>query len=236
MCVFEKPWPTNVNKTGRISEAWESVGLWPLCDFVYLYVLGSWGGKSVWGACCTMCCIRVEATERLEVFFQALSTILMAEMGSLLALDLTQLTGWFYVSTWHKLEPSEGRSPSWGNTSMRSSFKVFSQWGRAHPIVGETMLVVLSAFYKKACWASPMKQASRQEHPTVASVSAHASMFLPCVSSYPAWLPSVRIYWNIAIWLKEQQYGSKKNQLNPFTCCLVMVFHCSNRNPKTPGI
>lgn len=53
----------------------------------------------MWGACCTMCCIRVEATERLEVFFQALSTILMAEMGSLLALDLTQLTGWFYVST-----------------------------------------------------------------------------------------------------------------------------------------
>jgi hypothetical protein len=68
-----------------------------------------------------------------------------------------QCTGWFCVSTWHKLELSQKRSFSWGNVSMRSSCKAFSQLvikgGRAHcgwchPWAGSP------GFYKKASWAS----------------------------------------------------------------------------------
>jgi hypothetical protein len=41
--------------------------------------------------------------------------------------------------------------------------------------------------YNKAGWASHEEQASKQ-HPSIASVSAPASRFLSCLSSYPDFL------------------------------------------------
>jgi hypothetical protein len=59
----------------------------------------------------------------------------------------SRCTGWFCVSTWHSWGyPREG-SFSWGNASMRSSCKAFSQLviKGERPLVGGTIwgLVVL---------------------------------------------------------------------------------------------
>jgi hypothetical protein len=89
------------------------------------------------------------------------------------------------------------RSLPWGNASMRSSCKAFSQLvikgGRAHggwchPWAGSP------GFYKEASWASQGKQASKHQ-PSMASASAPASKFLPCVSSSTDCL-----WWWTAMW------------------------------------
>jgi hypothetical protein len=105
--------------------------------------------------------------------------------------------GWFYVSTWHSWNYHRERSFPWGNTSMRSSCKAFSQLvikgGRAR--CGWSHLWSGSpGFYKKANWASQRKQARRQ-HPSMASASAPAFKFLPYVSSCPDFL-----WWWKAMW------------------------------------
>jgi hypothetical protein len=88
------------------------------------------------------------------------------------------------------------RNLPWGNDSMRSSCKAFSQlvikggrapWKWCYPWAGSLW------FYKKASWASQGKQASK-EHPSVASASAPAS--------WPAWVPVLTSFGD------EQQCGS----------------------------
>jgi hypothetical protein len=95
------------------------------------------------------------------------------------------------------------RSFRWGNASMRSSWKTFSQLvikaGRAHcgwchPWVG-------LEFYKRASWASQGK------HPSIASASAPAS--------WPAWVPVLTSFGD------EQQYESV-SRINPFLPNLIL--------------
>jgi hypothetical protein len=50
--------------------------------------------------------------------------------------NVCHCTGWFCVSTWHSWSYHRERSLTWGNASMRSSYRAFSQLvikdGRAH--------------------------------------------------------------------------------------------------------
>ena len=96
-------------------------------------------------------------------------------------------TGWSY----HR-----ERILPWGNASMRSSCKAFSQlvikggrahYGWCHPWAGSP------GFYKKASWASQVKQSSKQS-PSIASASAPASC--------PVWVPVLTSFGD------EQQCGS----------------------------
>ena len=105
------------------------------------------------------------------------------------------------------------RSFRWGNASMRSNHKAFSQLvikdGRTH--CGWYHLWAGSlGFYKKASWASQGKQASK-ERPSMASASAPAS--------WPAWVPVLTSFFD------EQQCG-RVSWINPFLpkCFLVMTF------------
>ena len=88
------------------------------------------------------------------------------------------------------------RSLPWGNASMRSSCKAFSQLvikgGRAH--YGWCHPWASPGFYKKASWANQGKQSCKQ-HPFMASVSASASRSLPCVSSCPDFLWGTAAMW-----------------------------------------
>jgi hypothetical protein len=104
---------------------------------------------------------------------------------------------WFCVSIWHSWSCHRERSLPCGNVSMRSSCKAFSQWvikgegahsGWCHPWIGSP------GFYKKANWASQGQESTKQ-HPSMASASAPASKFLPCVSSSPDFH-----WWWTAVW------------------------------------
>jgi hypothetical protein len=101
------------------------------------------------------------------------------------------------------------RSLWWGNASMRSSCKAFSQLvikgGRAHcgwchPWDGSL------GFCKKASWTSQGKQASKS-HPSMASASAPAS--------WSAWVPVLTSFGD------EQHYGSV-SWINPFLPNLLL--------------
>ena len=105
------------------------------------------------------------------------------------------------------------RSLPWGNASMRSSCKAFSQLvikgegahcGWCHPWAGSL------GFYKKASWASQGKQANKW-HPSVVSASAPAS--------WPAWVP-------VLTSSSDKQQCGNVSQINPFlpNCFLVMMF------------
>jgi hypothetical protein len=95
------------------------------------------------------------------------------------------------------------RSFSWGNASMRSSCKAFSQLvikgGRA-PCGCDHLWDGSLGFYNRAGWASQSKQASKK-HPSMASASAPAS-----------WLAWVSVLTSFG---DEQQYGSI-SRINPF--------------------
>jgi hypothetical protein len=120
-------------------------------------------------------------------------------------------TGWFCVSTWHKLGYHRERSLPWGNASMGSSCKAFSQLvikgGRAHCEWCHLWAGSLG-FYKRAGWARQGKQASK-EHPSMASASAPAS--------WPAWVPVLTSFGD------EQQYGSV-SWINPFLPNLLLDY------------
>jgi hypothetical protein len=100
-----------------------------------------------------------------------------------------------FVSTWHSWSYHRERSFSWGNASMRSNCKAFSQLVNKgeRPLWLGPSLGWLSWFYKRAGWASQGKQASK-EHPSMASASAPAS--------WPAWVPVLTSFGD------KQQYGS----------------------------
>ena len=91
-------------------------------------------------------------------------------------------TGWFCVSTWHSWSYHREKSFRWGNASMRSSCKSFSQlvikaW---RALCGwHNLWAGCLGFYKKASWASQGEQASKQ-HPSMASTSA--------LAFWPAWV------------------------------------------------
>ena len=83
--------------------------------------------------------------------------------------------------------------PSWDPSVRHFSQLVIkgrgpSTLGWCHPWTSST------GFYKKARWASQGKQASKL-HPSMASESAPASKFLPCVSFSPDFL-----WWWTAMW------------------------------------
>jgi hypothetical protein len=100
-----------------------------------------------------------------------------------------------FMSTWHRLESSGDGNYNWENASIKLGYrrvcKIFSQLvisgggpthcGWFYPWAGGPGL------YKKAGWASHGEQASKQ-HPSVASISAPISRFLPYQSSYPDFL------------------------------------------------
>jgi hypothetical protein len=94
------------------------------------------------------------------------------------------------------MELSQKRSFPWGNASMWSNCKAFSQLviKSFRPIVGGTIsgLVVLSSIRKQAEQARGSKPVKK--HPSMASASAHAS-WLTCLSSSPDFL-----WWSTAMW------------------------------------
>jgi hypothetical protein len=113
------------------------------------------------------------------------------------------------------------RSLPWGNASMRSGCKAFYQLVMGgggpcelcHPWAGSP------GFYKKANWATQGRQASKQ-HLSMASASAPASRFLPCVSSFPDFL-----WWWTAMWTCKLNKPFPP-QFASWSWCL-----CRSRNP-----
>jgi hypothetical protein len=106
------------------------------------------------------------------------------------------------------------RSLPWGNASMRSSCKAFSQlvikserahceW--CHPWAGSL------GFYKRAGWIRQGKQASKK-HPSMASA--------PAPASWPAWVPLLTSFGD------EQQCGKCKlnKPFPPQLTSFVMMF------------
>lgn len=106
------------------------------------------------------------------------------------------------------------RSHRWGNAFLRSSckgiFLMSDQWWRAQPIVGGAIPGRWSWFYKKG-WARQGKQAGKQ-HPSMASTSALASRFLPCLSSWP---DLTCLWWWTLIW------KCKLNKPFPWSWCFL---------------
>jgi hypothetical protein len=129
-----------------------------------------------------------------DLFFFILRNLILA--GFVCQLD----TSWSY----HK-----ERSLPWGNASMISSCKAFSQLvikgGRAHCGWCHSWAGSL-VFYKKASWARQRKQASKW-HPSMASASAPAS--------WPAWVPVLTSFGD------KQQYRSV-SWINPFLPNLLL--------------
>ena len=101
------------------------------------------------------------------------------------------------MSTWHKLESSEKREYQLRKslqklrlqTSLQGIFLISDWWWRALPIVGGPTrgLVVLDFIGKQAKQSHGEGKSSKQQ-PSMASVSAPASKFLPWVSSCPDFL------------------------------------------------
>ena len=121
-----------------------------------------------------------------------------------------------FVSTWHSWSYHIERSFSWGNASMRSSCRAFSQLEikGERPLVGGTIsvLVVLGSMREQA------EQASK-EHPSMASASAPAF--------WPAWVSSPDFLGD------EQQYGSV-SWINPFLPNLLLGHDvCAGRESLT---
>ena len=89
-----------------------------------------------------------------------------------------------FMLTRHKLEPSERREPQlrkWLHISL-----VRDRWGRVQLTVGGAIcrLVVLGSVRKQAMRNKPVSK----QYSFMASASAPASGFLPCVSSCPDYL------------------------------------------------
>ena len=126
------------------------------------------------------------------------------------------------VSTWHRMELSQRRSLSWGNVSMRSSCKAFSQLvikgrrahcGRCYPWTG-----VLGSIRKQAEQARGSKSVN-------STPPWPLHQFLP-PSSCLVWVPVLTSFCN------EQKCGSV-SWINPllFNLLLGPDVLCRNRNP-----
>jgi hypothetical protein len=107
-----------------------------------------------------------------------------------------------FVSTWHNWSYHRERSFSWGNASMRSSCKAFSQLlikGK-RPLVGGTIsgLVVLGSIREQAEQARGSKPVKN-----ISPWSLHQPL-LPDLLEFQSWLP----------WY-EQQYG-RVSRINSF--------------------
>jgi hypothetical protein len=106
---------------------------------------------------------------------------------------LARCTGWFCVSTWHKLELSQRKELQLGKClyeiQLWGIFSISDQGGRAH--CGWWHLWAGSfGFYKREGWASQRRQASK-EYPSMTSIN---SCFLTCLSSstdFPWWWTAV---------------------------------------------
>ena len=92
-------------------------------------------------------------------------------------------TGWFCVSTWHRLELSLSKELQLGKClheiQLWGIFSISDQVVRA-PCGWFHLWAGALGFYKRAGWASQGKQASKK-HPSMVSASAPAS--------WPAWVP-----------------------------------------------
>jgi hypothetical protein len=128
-------------------------------------------------------------------------------------------TGWFCVSTWHKLELSQRKEvPPWDPAVSIFSTSDQGRAGPAHCVWCHPWTGSLG-FYKKASWASQGKPANKQ-HPSMASESAPASKFLTCLNSNPDFL-----WWWTAMWRCKLSKPFPP-QLASQSWCL-----CRNRNP-----
>jgi hypothetical protein len=127
-------------------------------------------------------------------------------------------TGWFCVSTWHKLDYHRERSLPWGNASMRSSCKAFSQLviKGGGLIVGGAIpgLVVLGSIKRQT------EQVSGSKPVTSLHGLCISSCFLTCLSFSPDFL-----WWWTAMW-KCKLNKPFPPQLASWSWCL-----CRNRNP-----
>jgi hypothetical protein len=110
--------------------------------------------------------------------------------------SLAWCTGWFYVSTWHRLGLSQRKELQLGKClhviHLWGIFSISDEGGKA-PCGWDHLWSGSLGFYKRAGWASQGKQASK-EHPSMASTSAPASQ--------PAWVPVLTSFSD------EQQFGS----------------------------
>jgi hypothetical protein len=103
-----------------------------------------------------------------------------------------------FVSTWHSCSYHRERRFSWGNASMRSNCKAFSQL-----VIKVERLLVGGTISGLAVLGSIREQSEQvsKEHPSMASASAPAF--------WSAWVSVLTSLGN------EQQYGSV-SQINPF--------------------
>jgi hypothetical protein len=122
---------------------------------------------------------------------------------------ITICTGWFYVSTWHRLGLSQRKELQLGKClheiQLQGIYSISDQGGKA-PCGWDNLWVGSLGFYKRAGWASQGKQASK-EHPSMASASVP--------DFWPAWVP-VLTYFSA-----EQQCGNV-SRINPFLPNLLL--------------
>jgi hypothetical protein len=118
-------------------------------------------------------------------------------------------TGWFCVSTWHRLELSQRKELQLGKglhvIQLWGIFSVSDQVGKA-PFGWSHLWAGSLGFYKRAGWASQGRQASK-EHPSMASASAP--------DFWPALVPV------LTSCSDEQQCGNV-SWINPFLCNLLL--------------
>jgi hypothetical protein len=122
---------------------------------------------------------------------------------------LSRCTGWYYVSTWHRLKLSQRKELQLGKylheIQLWDIFSISDQGGKA-PCEWDHLWADSLGFYKRVGWASQRRQASK-EHPSMASASAPAF--------WPAWVPVLTSFSD------EQQHGSV-SQINPFLPNLLL--------------
>lgn len=141
-----------------------------------------------------------------------------------LAVSLLQDVLCSSMSTCHKLGYMKWENLNWENCFVRYSHRSFlsAWWRRAQPIKGGTIpgLLALSSIRKQA------KQAKNNK--PVSSTTPWPLYQLLHPGSCLAWLPVLNSLSDGLL------YGSI-SQTHPFLLefILVMVFHYSNRNPKT---
>jgi len=124
-----------------------------------------------------------------------------------------------FVSTWHSWSYHRKRSFSWGNASMRSNCKAFSQLviKGERPLVGGTIsgLVVLGSIRKQVEQARGSKPVMN-----IPPWPLH-QLLLPDLLEFQSWLP----WWWTAVWKCKLNKPSPP-QLASWSWCL-----CRNRNP-----
>jgi hypothetical protein len=133
----------------------------------------------------------------------------IGQVPSSLRNKVSVCTGWFCVSTWHRLELPQRKELQLGKClheiQLWGIFSISEQGEKApcwwcYPWAGSL------GFCKRAGWASQGRQASK-EHPSMASTSAPAF--------WPAWVPVLTSFSD------EQQCGNV-SWINPFLPNLLL--------------